>query len=139
MNNLITENQNLKPNSTDYNDAINLEPELDKLKELNNPEIVEQGGEPPKKKRGRKPKSETETSVEVPEIDLSPLLEIAIKRLPNPIPLSDIEKSLFNQSANKVFQKYSGNFKYIEELNFGLILISVIYPRIKPEKVNNEE
>lgn len=127
----------MKPNLTnsdDITEQINLEPELDKLQEMKeSPEVIE-SEIIPKKKRGRKPKSETEPIPEIPEIDLSPLLEIGIKRLPNPIALSDLEKQLFNQTANKVFQKYSGGFKYIEELNLGLVLISLIYPRLSKEK-----
>jgi hypothetical protein len=117
-------------NSFSNENEINLEPEIDKIKELQ--EQTENEIEP-KKKRGRKPKSETE--IELPEIDLSPILDILVKRLPNPLPLSDTEKTLFNQSANKVFYKYSGNFKYIEELNLGLITLSIFYPRLKTTDV----
>lgn len=85
----------------------------------------------PKKKRGRKRKGIIEIEELQPEIDLTPILEIAIKRLPNPEPLTDIEKGLFNSTANKVFQKYSVGFKYIEEVNLSLVLISIIYPRLK--------
>lgn len=129
----IQDNQNLKQNLTNSDNEINLDPEIDKLQELKNPEDVLSEAEQPKKKRGRKPKSETISEPELPEIDLSPLLEIGIKRLPNPLPLSELEKQLFNQTANKVFQKYSGGFKYIEELNLGLVLVSLIYPRLKQE------
>ena len=117
------------------------ETEFDKLEELkkeiteNESQVIESE---PKKKRGRKPKSETIEVPEIPEIDVSPILDIAVKRLPNPIPLSDMEKTLFNQTANKVFQKYSGNFKYIEELNLSLVLVSILYPRLTKTKTDNE-
>jgi len=117
------------------------ETEFDKLEELkkeiteNESQVIESE---PKKKRGRKPKSETVEVPEIPEIDVSPILDIAVKRLPNPIPLSDTEKTLFNQTANKVFQKYSGNFKYIEELNLSLVLVSILYPRLTKTKTDNE-
>jgi len=117
------------------------ETEFEKLEELkkeiteNESQIIESE---PKKKRGRKPKSETIEVPEIPEIDVSPILDIAVKRLPNPIPLSDTEKTLFNQTANKVFQKYSGNFKYIEELNLSLVLVSILYPRLTKTKSADE-
>lgn len=114
------------------------ETEFNKLEELKkelNSEVIESE---PKKKRGRKPKSETIEVPENPEIDVSPILDIAIKRLPNPIPLSDTEKFLFNQTANKVFQKYASNFKYIEEINLSLVLVSILYPRLNKAKTENE-
>lgn len=117
------------------------EPDFDKLEELKNEIEISENSEPeiPKKKRGRKPKTETIEVPEIPDIDISPLLDIIVKRLPNPEPLTDIEKSLFNSSANKVFKKYSGDFKYIEEINLTLVLVSVIYPRLKKQNNDSNE
>jgi len=132
-------NQNQNQETNQMNSL--LDTEYDKLEELKN-EITSEGNQvetETKKKRGRKPKSETIVTPEIPEIDITPILNIVIKRLPNPIPLSESEKTLFNQTSNKVFQKYGGGIKYIEEINLGLVLLSILYPRIQKEQKQQDE
>lgn len=85
-------------------------------------------------KRGRKKGSKNKTEVEtepIPDIDFSVLFDIIIKRLNNPIPLTETEKFLINNSSNKVFKKYIPETRYNDEISLGIVLISVFYPRLK--------
>lgn len=129
--------QETNQNQTQTQTSYNLEPDFDKLQEMKEELIQEtlvesetQSDTEPKKRKGRRKKSEIE-EISLPEIDFSILFDILIKRLPNPEPLTETEKVLVNNSANKVYQKYAGNFQYADEINLGLVLLAVIYPRLK--------
>ena len=93
-----------------------------------------------KRKRGRPKKTETEViEPQLPEINVAPVFNIVIERLPNPLPLSESESSVLNSTFNKVLQKYSGDIKYIEEINLSLVLIGIILPRLKKNKAPDEK
>lgn len=115
------------------------EPDFEKLQQMKDELNQESESEKPqKKKRGRPKKSEIEIEQPLPDIDFSILVDLLITRLPNPQPLSESEKTLINSSGNKVFRKYFDNVKYSEEITLGIILFSIIYPRLKPSKKPNE-
>ena len=113
--------------------------EYDKIEELKvESEQVEQ--EPVKRKRGRPRKTETEViEPQLPDINVAPVFNIIIDRLPNPLPLSESESSVLNSTFNKVLQKYSGNIKYIEEINLSLVLVGILLPRLKKNKAPDEK
>ena len=113
--------------------------DYDKIEELKvESEQVEQ--EPIKRKRGRPKKTETEqVEPQLPDIDIAPVFNVLIKRLPNPLPLTETESALLNSTFNKVLRKYSGNIKYIEEINLSLVLIGIFLPRLKKSNDSNEE
>ena len=93
-----------------------------------------------KRKRGRPKKTETEViEPQLPEINVAPLANIIIDRLPNPLPLTDSESSVLNSTFNKVLQKYSSNIKYIEEINLSLVLVGILLPRLKKNKAPDEK
>ena len=113
--------------------------DYDKIEELKiESEQVEQ--EPIKRKRGRPKKTETEViEPQLPEINVAPVFNIVIERLPNPLPLTESESSVLNSTFNKVLQKYSGNIKYIEEINLSLVLVGILLPRLKKNKAPDEK
>jgi hypothetical protein len=90
------------------------------------------------KKRGRPKKEPVQSKIEEIKkpvvIPIAPLLSIIIQRLPNPIPLTSIESELINDAGNKLAEKYADNVKYLEEIQFSILLIGVLYPRIKTNK-----
>lgn len=89
------------------------------------------------KKRGRPKKDTTQKIEEIKKpvvIPIAPLLNIIIQRLPNPLPLTQMESDLINDAGNKLAEKYADNVKYLEEIQFSVLLIGVLYPRIKTNK-----
>ena len=131
--------QEVNPQNQPIETPTDSSTEYDKIEELKvESEQVEQ--EPIKRKRGRPKKSETEViEPQLPEINVAPLANIIIDRLPNPLPLTDSESSVLNSTFNKVLQKYSGNIKYIEEINLSLVLVGILLPRLKKNKAPDEK
>lgn len=116
---------------TKLNEIIEIETENESV----NPPVKKRGrGRPPKNtvsKNDIPDKVETEESLELP---LGVVLDIIVKRLPNPVPLSETEKKYIDETGNKVLQKYLGKSKYNDEIALGTVLISVLYPRLIKEK-----
>ncbi len=75
---------------------------------------------------------------------LSTLADVAVLRLPNPIPLSDMEKTLLASSAQKLAEKYSDKIGiYGEETAFIFSIGMILAPRLnlfnKKIEVKKEE
>ena len=108
--------------------------------------------QPPAKKRGRPPKVKTDATNKTLIIDEPPklpseeltqaikqlggiILDLAAPRLPNPVPFTEQEKKLFNNSLSKVALKYTVNVgKWEEETALLLVTLVLFYPRVKPKK-----
>jgi hypothetical protein len=114
----------------------------EKLKEVISDDIIDDKINqlnPSPKKRGRPSKTETEKNNPLKPsltIPLSPIIDLIVLRLPNPLPLSTMEKSLIDDSGNKLLEKYSTNIKFLEEIQFSILLFGVLYPRLKTKSVN---
>ena len=142
----------IKPETPEQNQEINqnqIQPietttdsssDYEKIEELKN-ETEQVENEPTiKRKRGRPKKTETEAmEPQLPDINVAPVFNIIIDRLPNPLPLSESESSVLNSTFNKVLQKYSSNIKYIEEINLSLVLVGILLPRLKKNKAPDEK
>ena len=63
-------------------------------------------------------------------------LDIIVRRLPNPIPLTEFEKTAFDKTFSDLVKKY---FQYVsrfgEELAFILVAVTVLAPRLPKKKV----
>lgn len=123
-------------NITDIKTDNELKNKVEEIKSVL-PEIEET------KKRGRKkggtnkPK-EIQVSEKLPVFPLSPIFEIIIARLPNPIPLSETEKTLIDENSSAVINKYMTDTKYKEEILLGLVLGTVFYPRLKTNEAKKD-
>lgn len=125
---------------------------LEKLTEVVNDEtqnsIIEE-----KKKRGRKSNAEKLAEMQEQQkqnqinFPIDVFVDMLIKRMPNPIPLSDSEKIMINDSGNVIVNKYGSNFKYWEETQFAGTMLAVFYSRYTTPQLqkdidtlkNNEE
>jgi len=96
-----------------------------------------------KKRKGRKPKVEIEREqgfITSGTFFGSVLLEILIARLPNPKPLSDVEKNAFNDATTRLFEKYAHYLlDYSEEVGFLLVTSVILIPRLKKQKIESRE
>lgn len=97
--------------------------------------------EPKKRGRPRKNKKVEEENTEAKEFSnniqgfASLGLEIIIKRLPNPVPLTEIEKTNFDIACNRIVLKYFDKIeKYNEEFALLTILSIILFPRLKKNK-----
>lgn len=110
----------------------------EKLQEVINDTQDLQTNEPEQKKRGRPKKIDKPIEENKPiVIPIAPIIDIIVQRLPNPIPLSNTEKEYINDAGNKLAEKYSTNIKYLEEIQFSVLLFGVIYPRLKKPEISN--
>jgi hypothetical protein len=99
--------------------------------ETTEPEKVERRGRPRKDKQ----QENNKPSIVIP---IAPIIDIIVSRLPNPLPLTNMEKEYINDAGNKLAEKYSNNIKYLEEIQFSVLLFGVIYPRLrKPETIES--
>jgi len=121
----------------------NLEPELNELKD--NFEIDKEEEKP---KRGRRKKAEVEREQELKLAVAgigSSVLSIFIERMPNPIPLTEVEKQQFDIVTSNLLSKYLSYLdRWQEESAFALVLLMIIIPRTnifskKNEKKNNTD
>jgi hypothetical protein len=96
--------------------------------------------EPEKVERRGRPKKDKQAEKITPQIviPIAPIIDIIVTRLPNPLPLTNMEKEYINEAGNKLAEKYSNNIKYLEEIQFSVLLFGVIYPRLrKPETIES--
>jgi len=67
-------------------------------------------------------------------------LQILISRLPKPEPLSKEEREGFDKAFTELAKKYYSKIDtYSEELNFSLLLILILVPRLKKEQKEIKE
>jgi len=106
----------------------NLESELNELKE--NLEIDKEEEKP---RRGRRKKADIEREQELKLVIGSlgsSLMSLIIARLPNPIPLTDIEKQQIDIVTSNLLSKYMSYLdKWQEETAFITVMLTVLIPR----------
>jgi hypothetical protein len=69
----------------------------------------------------------------------SMILNIIVARLPNPIPLTDLESNSFDECFSRVAYKYAsilGNYQ--EETALGIVSLMIFIPRLKSPKPENK-
>lgn len=102
-------------------------------------EILPELEEP--KKRGRKKGVPNKPKETLPEsvYTISPIFDIIINRLPNPIQLTDSEKNLLDNTTSSLINKYISTVDYKEEILAGLVLLTIFYPRLNVPKGNDRK
>lgn len=132
------ETKEIKPVESDTEVLTEKLKEVIATEESKQPEIKE--GE---KKRGR-PKGSTSNKTDENKqpsiiIPIAPIIDLFVRRMPNPIPLTSTEKEYLNEAGNKLIEKYSDKIDYLEEIQFSILIFGVVYPRLKkPESEENK-
>lgn len=112
-------------------------PEQD-LNSLKN-EFTEVKEKTTRKPRVKKIDPETEQQANSFGLMFSSVMDMVVSRLPKPIPLSETEKMLLNQSATALTKKHAEKIlMFGEEIGFAVTLFLVLQPRLKSEKKSEE-
>ena len=105
--------------------------------------------EKPKQRKKKSDLREAESFAQTATLSANLALDLILKRLPSYSPLSNDEITSFNNAFTALAQKYYASItRYSEELNFTIILVLVLMPRLIKkesdskkvnEKVNEKE
>jgi hypothetical protein len=148
----LEENKNSVPDavnivSPDIDTKIDSE-NIDKVVSEYKDEVQAEAEKKPRKKRELKNKPVMPLTDKTPEqiasenffADITSIgftlgMDLLVKRLPNPIPLSNEEKEIAKNAFSPLAKKYAGRFiKFGEEINFAVCLVIILSTRIKPVK-----
>lgn len=118
--------------------------ELDKIEtdEVPNEELNFESE--PKRKRGRPRKNKIDDDFEQTQqnvnINFDFIFDIVVDRLPNKIPLNELERKNLNDVTNAIVNKYLPMVAgYDIEISFILVVSSVILPRLQKQNEQNEQ
>jgi len=112
------------------NQRNEIENEINELKENVNIDLEKENEKP---KRGRKSKEQIQKEQELKLVIGtlgSSLMSIVVERLPNPVPLSDIEKQQIDIVTSNLLSKYMSYLdNWQEETAFITVMLTVLIPR----------
>jgi len=116
----------------------------DKLNQIEE-EYKEAVEEKPKRRRSRKKEIEEEQVKQTAEgfvLIGNTFIDFVVPRLPNPIPVSESERELWNKTFSAVAEKYAAYVsKFGAEISFVIASIMIFAPRMqkKDERKNNTD
>jgi len=123
-----------------------LEQNQDELQEKLNQieeEYKEAVEEKPKRRRSKKKEAEEEQLKQTVEgfvLIGNTFIDFIVPRLPNPIPVSDSERELWNKTFSAVAEKYAAYAaRFGAEISFVIASIMIFAPRMKNERKNNTD